>query len=433
MEFLDFLEKAPTAFHAVKELSDVLDSFGFNKLQEGEKWNLKKGEKYYITRNNSSLLAFVVPNEIKDLSYNIVAAHTDSPTFKIKPNYTINRNRYNELNTEIYGGPILNTWMDRPLNIAGRVIVRANDHTLKTMLVSFDKPMCIIPNCSIHYYRELNSGVKLNPQIDLLPIFSDNNVEEKDLLDLVADKLNIKRESIVSHDLYLALLDRGTLGGANDEFIMAPQIDNLECSYAAIRALTMSNFTDSSINIAVLFDNEEIGSSTRQGAASTMLADTLNRISKSFGLNEEEHLIALANSFIISADNAQGYHPNYPGKYDPTNACYMNSGVVIKNAARGSYTTDAMSQAYFVELCKKSNSKYQLNTNRSDISGGSTLGAISLSNVSIHSVDIGLPQIAMHSALETAGKFDYDELIKVLKEFYNTHLSITEDGFLNYK
>ena len=422
MEFLDFLEKAPTAFHAVKELQDILDSFGFVKLQETEKWKLKAGEKYYFTRNNSSILAFTLPNEFEDLSYNIVAAHTDSPCFKIKPNFTIDKGRYNQLNTEIYGGPILNTWMDRPLNIAGRIIVRTNDHTLKTLLISFDKPMCIIPNCSIHYYHELNTGVKLNPQ-----------TENKDLLDLVADKLNIKRDSIVSHDLYLCLLDRGTLGGANDEFIMAPQIDNLECSYAALRALTMVEAPKSSINIAVLFDNEEIGSRTRQGAASMMLSDTLNRISKALGLTDEEHLIALANSFIISADNAQGFHPNYAFKYDPTNAAYMNSGVVIKNAARGSYTTDGISNAYFIELCKKSGTKYQQNTNRSDIQGGSTLGAISLSNVSIHSVDIGLPQIAMHSALETAGRYDYDELIKVLKEFYSTHINMSEDGFIIFK
>ena len=433
MEFLDFLEKAPTAFHAVSEITNILDSFGYTRIQEGEKWKLENGGKYYFTRNNSSVLAFQMPQEIKELSYNIVAAHTDSPTFKIKPNYTLVKGRYNELNTEVYGGPILNTWMDRPLNIAGRIIVKSNDHTLKTMLVSFDKPMCVIPNCSIHYYHELNSGVKLNPQIDLLPIFSDNDIENKDLLDLVAEKLNIKRDSIVSHDLYLSLLDRGMLGGANNEFIMAPQIDNLECSYAAIRALTMVDAPKLPVNIAVLFDNEEIGSRTRQGAASMMLADTLKRISNTLGLTEEEHLIALANSFIISADNAQGYHPNYPQKYDPTNQVYMNSGIVIKNAARGSYTTDAMSASYFEEICKKANAKYQLNTNRSDVPGGSTLGAISLSNVSIHSVDIGLPQIAMHSAYETAGAFDYDELIKALKEFYKTHIKSSYDGIINFE
>ena len=265
-----------------------------------------------------------------------------------------------------------------------------------------------------------------------MPIFSDNNIKEIDLLDLIAKKYNIKKENIISHDLYLSLMDRGTLLGANDEFIVAPQIDNLESAYASIDALTKSNNT-STVNIAVLFDNEEIGSKTRQGAASMLLADSLKRISLSLGLNEEEHLISLSNSFIISLDNAQGFHPNYPSKYDLTNVAYLNDGIVIKNAARGSYTTDAMSQAYFIEICKKANAKYQLNTNRSDIPGGSTLGAISLSNVSIYSVDIGLPQIAMHSAMETAGSFDYEELIKALKEFYNTHLNVLNDGTLSYK
>lgn len=433
MEFLDFLEKSPTSFHAVKEACDILDSFGFSKLQEGEAWKIQKGEKYYFTRNNSSLIAFTIPNEVKDLSYNIVAAHTDSPCFKLKPNFTIEKDKYNLLNTEIYGSPILNTWMDRPLNIAGRIIVRTNDHTLKTMLISFDKPICIIPNCSIHYKKDLNDGAKLNPQIDLLPLLSDNDISDKDLLDLVAEKLNIKKDSIISHDLYLALLDRGSIGGINNEFIFAPQIDNLLCSYASLRALTMATPKESSINVTVLFDNEEIGSRTRQGAASNLLSDTLKRISYSLGLNEEKHLIALAQSFIVSADNAQGFHPNYPEKYDITNRCYMNEGIVIKSAARGSYTTDAMSLAYFTEICKKANAKYQLNTNRSDIAGGSTLGAISLSNVSIHSVDIGLAQIAMHSAMETCGTFDYDELIKALKKFFETHINLSEDGFIVYE
>ena len=431
MKFLNFLKNAPTAFHAVKELSKILEDNGFIKIEENEKWNLNKGGKYYFTRNNSSLLAFIMPNKVESLSYNIVAAHTDSPTFKIKPNYTLIKDRYNELNTEIYGGPILNTWMDRPLNIAGRIIIKDNNE-LKTLLISFDKPMCIIPNCSIHYYRELNDGVKLNPQIDLMPILSDNNIDNKDLLDLISKKYNIKKENIISHDLYLSLIDRGTILGANDEFIVAPQIDNLESAYAIIDSLKDIDSKDNSINVAVLFDNEEIGSKTRQGAASMMLTDSLKRISLSLGLNEEEHLITLANSFIISLDNAQGYHPNYPNKYDPTNKSYLNDGIVIKNAARGSYTTDAMSQAYFIEICKKANAKYQLNTNRSDIPGGSTLGAISLSNVSIHSIDIGLAQIAMHSAMETAGRFDYDELIKALKEFYNTHLILKEDCHLSF-
>lgn len=428
---LEFIKKAPTAFHAVRECEEMLNEKGFIKLNENAKWNLELNGKYYITRNQSAVLAFTLPDKIEKLSFNISAAHTDSPTFKLKPNFTLEKGKYGMLNTEIYGGPILNTWLDRPLNIAGRVIIRTLEG-LTTRLISFDKPMCIIPNCSIHYCSELNKGVALNAQNELVPLFCDANINKEDLLNLIAKRLNIDPDDIISHDLYLALLDRGCIGGANNEFIMAPQIDNLECSYACLQAFLATKPASSSVNVVALFDNEEIGSRTRQGAASKMLADILERISISLSLTKEEHLMALANSFIISADNAQGYHPNYPQKYDPTNAVYLNKGIVIKNAARGSYTTDGISQAYFKMLCKKSRSRFQLNTNRSDILGGSTLGCISLNNVSIHSVDIGLPQIAMHSAYETAGTYDLVDLIKALEEFYRNHLEINKDGTLSF-
>ncbi|MBQ9124768.1 MAG: M18 family aminopeptidase [Acholeplasmatales bacterium] len=428
--FLSFLKKSPTAFHAVKAAEEMLNKAGFIKLNENQKWNLKCEGKYYISRNLSSILAFTIPANIDEMSFNIVATHTDSPTFKLKPNFTIDTNKYIKLNTEVYGGPIYNTWMDRPLNIAGKIIVKG-DNGIESKLISFDKPMVIIPNCSIHYYPELNKGVALNPQNDLLPILCDKSINDCDLLALIANKLNINKNDIISHDLYLALLDRGTLGGANDEFIMAPQIDNLECSYIALNSFINSTNTKSA-NVLALFDNEEIGSRTRQGAASTMLADILERISISLNKTEEEHKMALANSFIISADNAQGYHPNYPQKFDQTNAVYLNNGIVIKNAARGSYSTDAISQAFFKVICERANAKYQLNTNRSDIPGGSTLGCISIMNVSIHSVDIGLPQLAMHSAYETAGKYDYFELNKALIQFYQSHLVVNEDGNLSF-
>ena len=428
--FLNFLKKSPTAFHAVKAAEEMLNKAGFIKLNENKKWDLKCEGKYYISRNLSSILAFTIPANIDEMSFNIVATHTDSPTFKLKPNFTIDTNKYIKLNTEVYGGPIYNTWMDRPLNIAGKIVVKG-DNGIESKLISFDKPMVIIPNCSIHYYPELNKGVALNPQNDLLPILCDKNINDCDLLDLIANKLNINKSDIVSHDLYLALLDRGTIGGANDEFIMAPQIDNLECSYIALTSF-INSINNKSANVLALFDNEEIGSRTRQGAASTMLADILERISISLNKTQEEHKMALANSFIISADNAQGYHPNYPQKFDKTNAVYLNNGIVIKNAARGSYSTDAISQAFFKVICERANAKYQLNTNRSDIPGGSTLGCISIMNVSIHSVDIGLPQLAMHSAYETAGKYDYLELNKALTQFYQSHLVVNEDGNLSF-
>lgn len=428
-QFLDFLKTSKTAFHATKNVEDILKTNGFIKLNESDDYIIKNEGKYYITRNNSSLIAFKTPKDLDELSFNIVATHLDSPTFKLKPNYKICDGSYLKLNTEIYGGPILNTWMDRPLGIAGRVIVKTNDG-LKTMLVDLDRPICMIPNCSIHYYRELNTGVKLNPQIDLIPIASDSL--DKDILDLVKEKLNIAKEDIVSQDLYLTNLDRGCIVGINNEFIMAPQIDNLECSFGALNSFLDSNNNLKSINVLALFDNEEIGSLTRQGAGSPLLFDTLSRIINGLGMTNNDLRRILSSSFLVSADNAQGYHPNYQFKYDPTNKVFMNKGIVIKNAARGSYTTDAISLAYFKEICNKANAKYQLNTNRSDVPGGSTLGAVTLGNISISAVDIGLPQIAMHSSYETAGRYDLDELYKALKTFYDTHLKSLADGVLTY-
>ncbi len=425
-DFLKFLKTSKTAFHACAEFENILNENGFIKLSESQKWELKRGNKYYLTRNNASLVAFTIPND-NILSYNITAAHLDSPTFKLKPNFKFDDQRYNKLSTEVYGGPIYNTWFDRPLDIAGRVMVEENGN-IKPVLFSFDKPVCMIPNLPIHYNREVNNGVKISPT-EITPIYGDRNISNANLLLDIAKKLNVKPEQILSYDLFLALIDRGQL---LDDFIMAPQIDNLECSYGLIKALTEANGSKA-INICALFDSEEIGSRTRDGAASTLLLDIIERISFSLGYNLEENKIALANSFIISADNAQGFNPIYPAKYDLLNPGYLNSGIVIKNAARGSYTTDAFSSAYFKQICKAANALYQDNTNRSDMPGGSTLGAISLANVSIPSVDIGLAQLAMHSAYETAGVKDLDYLIDAIKAFYSSNILSNMDGDLKYE
>lgn len=414
--FLDFIKNTPTAFHAVSELKNILLEKGYIELSETNKWTLEKGGKYFLTRNSSSLVAFTVPvNDFK--SYKITAAHLDSPTFKLKPNFTLDRGRYLKLNTEVYGGPIYSTWFDRPLGIAGRVFV-LEDNQIVERLININEPLTMIPNLPIHYNRKANSGMEYNPQIDLIPLYADKEFGKDTLTDLLADKLNVTKENILSSDLYLTVLDRGTLVGPNKEFVMAPQIDNLECSLALTLAL-IDSVNEENVNVCALFDNEEIGSSTRQGACGTLLEDTLKRVAYAFGLTEEDYLQKLAASFIISADNAQGFHPNYPGKYDETNPCYLNEGIVIKNAAKGSYSTDALSSAYFQKICKDANVKYQLNTNRSDVMGGSTLGALSLRHISIPSIDIGLAQLAMHSAMETAGSKDFASLIKVITEFYN--------------
>lgn len=426
-EFLNFLKETPTAFHAAWKIKEILRAAGFVELSEKKKWQLKPGGKYFVGRNMSSLCAFTIPKQ-DAVSFNITAAHLDSPTFKLKPNFELHRSKYSVLNTEVYGGPIYSTWMDRPLGIAGRVLVDT-DEGVCAKLVYLDRPLAVIPNLPIHYNRRVNEGVSLNPQTDLLPLFSTNGGAS--LKRLLAEELKTDESSLLSGDLYLVVLDRGTLLGPNEEWIMAPQIDNLECSYALVQALLQAD-NQTAINVAVLFDNEEIGSSTMQGAGGTFLADTLERIALAIGKTKEEYLCLLSNSFLISADNAQGYHPNYPSKYDENNACYLNEGIVIKNAAKGSYTTSALSSAYFQKICQKAGVNYQLNANRSDIVGGSTLGAISVSQVSIPSVDIGLAQLAMHSAVETAGSADLKSLILAVKSFYSHTLTPSDEEKLNF-
>lgn len=428
-EFLEFLKTSKTAFHACYNSIVELEKNGYKKLNEQEKWNLELGGKYYITRNYSSVFAFTIPTELKNYGFNISAAHLDSPTFKLKPNFTLDAGKYIKLNTEVYGGPIFMSWIDRPLDIAGRVLVKENNKIV-TKLFSFDKAVCMIPNCSIHYNHDLNKGYAFNPQNELLPILTAN--KDMDLKAEIAKGLNVEKDNILSYDLYLSLLDRGTLVGLDNEFIMAPQIDNLECSFGILKALLNAKDTKK-VNVMCLFDNEEIGSRTRQGASSDVLAHLLERITLSLNLDRNDYLKALTNSYFVSGDNAQGYHPSYASKYDPTNACYMNNGIVVKNAARGSYSTDAYSLAIFEEICNKANAKFQLNTNRSDVPGGSTLGCLSLEQVSIPSVDIGLAQVAMHSAYETAGTKDLVELVKALTTFFESDLVFLNDTEVEVK
>lgn len=429
-KFLKFIENTPTAYHAVDAIKKMLISNGYQALSEQKSWELKLGGKYFVERGMSAILAFELPS-INPTGYHITAAHLDSPTFKLKPHFELNKGKYVKWNVEVYGSPIYSTWFDRPLGVAGRVMVEQGNH-ITSKLINIKRPLVMIPNLPIHYNRNANTGVELNPQIDLLPIFSDDANPKNDLYDIISENLRVEKEAIISTDLYLTLLDRGCLVGSSNEFVMAPQIDNLECSFGLLESLLNSKPVDS-VNIAVFFDNEEIGSSTNQGAFSTMLDVILNRISLALNNTLETHYCMLSNSFIISADNAQGYHPNYPQKYDETNACYLNGGIVIKNAARGSYSTDGFSSAVFQKICKLSNAKYQLNTNRSDLLGGSTLGSISIRQVSIPSIDIGLAQLAMHSSYETAGSYDLEELVKAITYFYNHSLNFTEDFKIFYK
>ncbi len=428
MEFaqnlVDFLYESPSAFHATENVKNILLNSGFKQLKEEEKWNLEKGGKYFTTKNGSALVAFVVgTGEIEESGFKLVGAHTDSPGFRVKPSpEMVVEDTYVRLNTEVYGGPILNTWMDRPLAIAGRVVLKGEEILYPEIkLVNINKPILIIPNVCIHMNRDLNKGIELNKQKDTLPLLSLVNEElEKGnyLLNLVAKELGVSKEEILDFDLFLYEYEKGCIMGLNNEFISASRLDDLQMVHAGINALKDSKASKGT-NVMVCFDNEEIGSLTKQGADSDMLANVLERIVISSGKSREDYFRALAKSYIISADNAHAVHPNSPEKHDPTNRPYINKGPVIKINANQSYTTDAESDVVYELICKQSQVPYQKFVNRSDERGGSTIGPISSAHINIRSVDIGNPTLAMHSIRELAGVDDHTYVYKSFVEFYS--------------
>lgn len=423
-ELVDFLYESPTAFHAVENVENVLKGAGFEELLEGGEWKIEKGGKYYTTKNNSALIAFTVgSDEIKENGFKLIGAHTDSPGFRIKPNpEMVSEGAYLRLNTEVYGGPILNTWLDRPLALAGRVtLMSENPLKPEIRLVNINKPMMIIPNLAIHMNREVNKGVELNKQSHTLPLvgmLNENLEKENFLLRTIAGEMDVKMEAIIDFDLYLYEYEKGGLVGFNEEFISSPRLDDLQSVHSGIQALIDATNTKST-NVMVCFDNEEIGSSTKQGADSEMLALTLERIVLALGGKREDYLRSLGHSFIISADNAHAVHPSFVEKHDPTNRPLINKGPVIKINANQSYTTDSESGAVFEMLCKRCDVPYQKFVNRSDVRGGSTIGPINSTHLNIRSVDIGLPQFAMHSIREMAGVKDHLYGYKVYLEFFN--------------
>lgn len=424
-ELFQFIENSPSCFHAIETIRKKLNDEGFIELVEGRSWQIEKGKKYYVTRNLSSIIAFKIPeNDFKN--FHIVASHSDSPTFKIKENAEIEvNNKYVKLNTEKYGGMICSTWFDRPLSIAGRILVKEGN-LVKTHLVNIDKDLVIIPNLAIHMNRAVNDGYKYNAQIDMLPLYGDNT-SKGSLMKTVAQSVGVEEDSILGTDLFLYNRMRGTKIGANSEYISSPRLDDLECAYASLSAF-LSETNSNSASVYCVFDNEEVGSGTKQGADSTLLYDVLRRINMCLGNSEEDYYKLIASSFMISADNAHALHPNYSDKSDPTNKVYMNDGIVIKYNANQKYTTDAVSASIFKSICDSVNVPYQTFTNRSDILGGSTLGNISNAHVSLNTIDIGLAQLAMHSTYETAGAKDVTYLIDALKAFYNTSIEQVEDG-----
>ena len=424
-QLFKFIENSPSCFHAIKTITEELKNEGFVEIKEKDTWQIEQGKKYYVTRNLSSVIAFKIPqNDFK--SFNIVASHSDSPTFKIKENAEIEvNNKYVKLNTEKYGGMICSTWFDRPISIAVRILVKENN-AVKTHLVNIDKDLVIIPNLAIHMNREVNDGYTYNAQIDMLPLYGDNS-SKGSLMKTIAKEAEVEEESILDTDLFLYNRMNGTKIGANEEYISSPRLDDLECAFTSLSAFLSEN-TSNSASVYCVFDNEEVGSGTKQGADSTFLYDVLRRINISLGKTEEDYYRLISSSFMVSADNAHALHPNYTDKSDLTNKVYMNDGIVIKYNANQKYTTDAVSASIFKSICDSVDVPYQTFTNRSDILGGSTLGNISNAHVSLNTIDIGLAQLAMHSTYETAGAKDVTYMIDAIKAFYNTSIEQVEDG-----
>lgn len=413
---LKFIERGVSCYHVVANAAEALDEAGYEELQEHRAWNLKMGGCYYVKRNASSLIAFRLPEQ-KIKGFHIVASHSDSPCFKLKENPEMAvEQQYTRLNVEPYGGMIYSTWFDRGLSVAGRLVCEAKEG-LKEIPVCIDEDLLVIPSLAIHMNREANKGMEYNPQTDLLPVMG--SVEARgSLMKKLAEVAGIEAEKILGSDLFLYVRDQGKLVGAESEWMLSPRLDDQECVYASLKALLQAK-PEEYVNICAVFDNEEVGSRSRQGAASTFLQDTLERIGEVLELRPGEYRMLLADSFMISADNAHGLHPNHPEKADPVNRPALNGGIVIKHHGGQKYTTDGVTAAYMRLLCKEAGVPCQDYTNRSDVPGGSTLGNISAGRVSVPAADIGLSQLAMHSAVEMAGSRDVLYLIKVLNQFYS--------------
>ncbi len=424
-ELIAFLEGAPTAFHAVAEERELLTAAGYTELTEGKPWTLEEGGRYFVCRNESSLIAFRLPS-YGFTSLMLAAAHSDSPTLKIKGEHPEIEacGAYTKLNVEKYGGLIMAPWLDRPLSVAGRLVLK-KDGRFTTKLVKVDRDLVLIPNLAIHMDHEINENKKFNAQVDMLPLFGDEEAKDG-FLKTVAEAAGVDAAEIAAVDLFLYNRVPGGIWGAKNEYLSCGRLDDLQCGYALLRGFLDAAENKASLPVYALFDNEEVGSGTKQGAGSTFLADVLARIAAAAGRTPEELRAAIASGFMVSADNAHAVHPNQPEKADPLNRPKMNSGIVLKYHAGQKYTTDGISAALFKEVCARAEVPVQEFFNRSDMNGGSTLGNISNAHVSINSVDVGLPQLAMHSPYETAGTADTAYLVRAIKEFYS--LALTDEG-----
>ena len=416
-ELAKFLESSPSAFHAIDNMENILIREKFVRLCENQRWQISPGGRYFVDRNGSSLIAFTVPESgFKGLR--IMASHSDSPAFKIKENPELETDgHYIRLNVERYGGMLCAPWFDRPLSVAGRVIVKDPvSGSFLTKLVNIDRDLVLIPNLAIHMNREANNGYKYNAQKDMLPLYGDLSAKDT-FIKTVADAAGVHESDILGHDLFLYNREKASIWGASGEFISCGRLDDLQCAFASLKGF-LAGEKQEYMALHCVFDNEETGSGTKQGAASTFLYDTLTRIHDCLGLTREDYLIHLADSLMISADNAHAVHPNHTDKADPSNRPYLNGGIVIKFNANQKYCTDGISAAMFRDICRIVNVPVQTFTNRSDMAGGSTLGNISNTQVALNTVDIGLPQLAMHSPYETAGVKDTGYIIRAAEEFF---------------
>ncbi len=419
-ELLNFIESSVSVYHNIYLIKNILKNFKYIELDESKDWELEPNKSYFVVRGGASIITFKVPATYK--GFHIVASHNDSPTFKIKPNGELSSGSFKKLNTEPYGGMLLSTWFDKPLGIAGRVFVKTKDG-VDSRLVNLSGHSIVIPSLAAH----LKGGsLELNPQNDLLPVIGLSNEENTFMNQLKKCSVFAEDEEILSHDLFLYNKERGCVAGFNNELIISPKLDDLECVFASLEAFLESK-PENNIAVCAIFDNEEVGSGSNHGAASTFLTDVLERICTSLNLNKH---IMYSNSMLVSADNAHAVHPAHPEKSDPTNNVHINKGVVIKYHSAFSYTTEGLSASIFKAICDKAGVKYQDYTNRSDLRGGSTLGRIQLEKLSVKALDIGLAQLAMHSANETAGAKDIKDMVLALKEFYQTTIEVNNSTFI---
>lgn len=426
---LNFLNASPVNFLAVKNIMCELENAGYRRIDPKQPiGNIKAGDKFFVTKNDSSIYAFSIGRKsLADVGFHMICAHCDSPTFRIKPNAEILcEGGIVKLNTEVYGGPIMSTWFDRPLTLAGRVIVRGDDEmNPKTLLLHIKRPLLQISNLAIHFNRQVNDGVKLSKQKDVLPILGIINTElEKGnmLMNAILEELNkeheVKAKDILDFDLYLADASPSCTFGMHDEFISSGRLDDLSMCFAGLEAMISVKENDIT-NVLAIFDNEETGSQTKQGAGSPFLATMLKRIAIAQGGGEEAFYQAVENAFMISADNAHAWHPNYNEKYDPTNHPVLGGGPVIKFNAAQKYASDAVSAAIFSELCRNAGVPCQCFVNHSDVAGGSTLGNILASSIPLRGVDMGNAILAMHSCRETGSVADHEYCVRVFTHFYN--------------